>query len=85
MRTLRRLERASLKAGPATAKPMSDPPSQVVITTASRFVACHRISRSEKARGPHSFRSSSIIRGPSSRHVASSNAIALTTDAISAE
>jgi hypothetical protein len=62
---------------------MSTGPSHVVITTASRLVACHRISRGENARAPHSWRSSSSMRGPSSRQVAASNAMALTDGAIS--
>jgi hypothetical protein len=81
--TLSRLARPSVQAGPATANPMSDGPSHVVITTASRLVTCHRISRAENAREPHSSRSSSSIRGPSSRQVAALNAMALTDGAIS--
>jgi len=64
-----------------TARPLRAPVRQ--ITTASRLVACHRISRDENARGPHSWRSSSSIRGPSSRHNAASNTMALTDGAIS--
>jgi len=82
--TLSRLARPFVHAGPATANPISDGPSHVVITTASRLVACHRISRGENARFPHSWRSSSNIRGPSSRHIAASNVMALTDGAISA-
>ena len=84
MSTLRRLTRPFVHAGPATANPIRDGPSHVVITTASRFVACHRISRGENAREPHSWRSSSSIRGPSSRHIAASTVTALTDGAISA-
>jgi hypothetical protein len=62
---------------------MRDDPSQLVTTTASRFVACQRISRGEKARGPHSWRSSSSIRGPSSRQVAASKVMTLTAGGIS--
>jgi len=84
MSTLSRLARPALQAGPATANPIRFGPSQVVITTASRFVVCHRISRGENAREPHSWRSSSSMRGPSSRHVAASNVMALTDGGISA-
>jgi hypothetical protein len=84
MSTLSRLARPLLHAGPATANPMSVDPFHVVITTASRFVACQRISRAEKARGPHSARSSSSIRGPTSRQVAASKTIGLTETGISA-
>jgi hypothetical protein len=58
--------------------------SHVVITTASRFVACQRISRAENARGPHSWRSSSSMRGPRSRQVEASKTIGLTEGGISA-
>ncbi|HYU83148.1 MAG TPA: hypothetical protein VFA31_10460 [Candidatus Polarisedimenticolia bacterium] len=78
------MTRPAVQAGPATANPMRVGPSHVVITTASGFVACHRISVWEKARGPHSALSSSSIRGPTSRQVAASNATALTDGGIRA-
>lgn len=48
---------------------MSEPRSHSVAMTASRFVACQRISLTENARLPHSARSSSSMRGPARRHV----------------
>jgi hypothetical protein len=68
---LKRLARPRDQAGPATAKPISVSRSQSEPITESGFETCRRISREEKARSPHSARSSSSILRPTRRQLAS--------------
>ncbi|HEV8468753.1 MAG TPA: hypothetical protein VGR46_04025 [Candidatus Limnocylindria bacterium] len=68
---MNRLARPRDQAGPATANPIIVSRSQSEPITESGFDTWRRISREEKARAPHSARSSSSILRPTRRQVES--------------